>query len=343
MDAQGPAEIRRAVVFGAGAIGSLIGGMLARVLPVALVGRAEHIHAIRAHGLRLEGLSNETIACGERLTVAETLAQLAPPLSKGDAVILAVKAAQAADAARALSAEVAGRSMDPPLPLYALQNGTGFEAELRAALAPSFALRHAVVHLGATYAGPGRVEEWGGEILLPDDSSSRSLVQALKEAGLGARNLPDLEVWRWKKIAFNCALNAVSGIWEVRNRETIVEALKPLRRAVLREVREEAAALDVLLPGTDELLAEFERRALASNNVNSLLQDLRRGRPTEVGYLNAAILNAARTAGREALANGTLAEWVRRLERARTEVERAEIRARAQTELLALAGDPGLR
>jgi 2-dehydropantoate 2-reductase len=343
MGVEGPGEIRRVVVFGAGAIGSLIGGKLAKVLPVALVGRAEHIHAIRAHGLRLEGLSNETMAYGERLAVEETLAQLATPLSHGDAVILAVKAAQAADAARALSAEVAGRRFDAPLPLYSLQNGTGFEAELRAALSLSFALRHAVVHLGATYTGPGRVEEWGGEILLPDDSLSRLLVQALKASGLGARNLPDLEVWRWKKIAFNCALNALSGIWEVRNRETIVDALKPLRRAVLREVREVAAALGVLLPGTDELLSEFERRALASNNVNSLLQDLRRGRPTEVGYLNEAILNAARSAGREALANGTLAEWVRRLERARSEDERADIRAKAQTELLALAGDPGLR
>lgn len=118
--------------------------------------------------------------------------------------------------------------------------------------------------------------------------------------------------------------------------------LLPLRRAVLAEVREEAVAAGVQLPDLDELLAEFEARARASNNVNSLLQDLRRGRPTEIGFLNEAILHRARAAGREALVNGTLAEWVRRLETA-GESARPGVREKAQLELLALAGDPRLR
>ncbi|MCW8130374.1 MAG: ketopantoate reductase family protein [Planctomycetota bacterium] len=339
-DAPSRAPIERVVVLGAGAIGSLIGGKLAKTLPVVLIGRDEHMRAVAARGLRLTGLSDETVRCGERLAALTRLEDLAVPLNARDAVILAVKAAQAAEAARALMSAPG----TPPgeVALYALQNGTGYEDALRAAVPEAFALRHAVVHLGATYAGPGCVEEWGGEILLPDDARSAELAEKLVASGLGARSLPDLEVWRWKKIAFNCALNAFSGIWEVRNRETIVPELLPLRRAVLAEVREEAAAAGVQLPGLGELLAEFEARARASNNVNSLLQDLRRGRPTEVGFLNEAILHRARAAGREALVNGTLAAWIRRLESAQ-ESARPGLREMARLELLALADDPRLR
>lgn len=335
-----PAPLERVVVLGAGAIGSLIGGKLSQSISVVLIGRDEHVRAVRTLGLRLAGLSNTTIACGERLSAFSSISDLPEPLNERDAVILAVKAAQVAGAARTLNA--APGTLNGVIGLYALQNGTGYEEELHAALPAPFVVRHAVVHLGATYTGPGCVEDWGGEILLPDDLRSTELAAHLSAGGLGARCLPNLDVWRWKKIAFNCALNAFSGIWEVRNRETITPELLPLRRAVLAEVREEAAAAGVKLPETAELLAEFEARALASNNINSMLQDLRRGRPTEVGYLNEAILHRARAACREALVNGTLAEWIRRLESAEEEA-RPGLREKARTELLALAGDPALR
>lgn len=336
MDRQAIVPPRRVVVMGAGAIGSLIGGKLAHVMPVALIGRAEHMAAIQSHGLRLEGHSRETIPCGSNFQAATSPYELAPPIGAGDLCVLAVKAAQAARAAGELRAAVSAGQ--PPLPLYALQNGTGYEAALRAATAPILDVFRAVVHLGATYAGPGRVEDWGGEILLSNDVASAALKDKLNASGLQARTVQDLEAFRWQKIAFNCALNALAGVFEVRNRETITKALRPIRRAVLDEAREVATTLHVQLSSTDELLAEFEARAQASNNMNSLLQDLQRGRPTEVAYLNAAILAAARAQGRDAPVNGVLADWVSRLERATPGPEQRELRSKAQTEVLALAG-----
>lgn len=328
--------MQRVVVMGAGAIGSLIGGKLSRVMPVALIGRPEHIAVIQTHGLRLAGRSSETIHCGPQLQAIASPSELTPPLNEGDVCVLAVKAAQAAQAAGEL--QTAAGTLQKPLPLFALQNGTGYEAALDTATTPVLSVYRVVVHLGATYASSGCVEDWGGEILLSNDATSAALKDMLNASGLQARLVPDLEAVRWQKIAFNCALNALSGIFEVRNRETIMPALRPLRRAVLNEVREVAAALNVHLPGTDELLAEFEMRALASNNVNSLLQDLRRGKPTEVAYLNAAVLAAARSQGRDAPVNGVLADWVMRLERTGPGTGQQELRSKAQTEVLALAG-----
>jgi 2-dehydropantoate 2-reductase len=45
------------VVVGAGAVGSVVGGLLARAgLPVSLIGRKEHVEAIRRSGLEVGGL-----------------------------------------------------------------------------------------------------------------------------------------------------------------------------------------------------------------------------------------------------------------------------------------------
>lgn len=189
MPADAPARvpIERVVVLGAGAIGSLIGGKLARTLPVVLIGRDEHMRAVASRGLRLTGLSDETVRCGERLAAHTRLEDLAVPLNARDAVILAVKAAQAAEAARGLAA--APGAAPGKVALYALQNGTGYEDALRAAVPEAFALRHAVVHLGTTYAGPGCVEDWGGEILLPDDARSAEFAAKLSASGLRAECL----------------------------------------------------------------------------------------------------------------------------------------------------------
>src|SRR5438270_488152 len=49
------------IVLGAGAIGSLYGAKLAATNDVTLVGRAEHVAAINANGLRVEGLESEIV------------------------------------------------------------------------------------------------------------------------------------------------------------------------------------------------------------------------------------------------------------------------------------------
>lgn len=333
--AGGIQALRRVVVLGAGAVGSLLAGKLATQMPVALIGRRHQLEAIRARGLKLEGLSNTAVSPGARLVLAGAPSELAPGLGAGDAVLLAVKAAQAEEAARELDSALAQAPAHERLPLFALQNGTGYEKGLRAALSRRWELLHAVVHVGATLVVPGRVEDWGGEVLLPDVPAGEALRLALLQAGIAARTVPDLETRRWEKIAFNCALNALSALLEVRNRETLVEELRPVRRGILQEVRQVARTSGIALPDEERLLTEFERRAGASNNVNSMLQDLRQGRPTECPFLNAAIAQLARDRGAEARLNAFLADRIAQLERARDEAQRRAIRSEARATLAA--------
>lgn len=309
----------RVVVLGAGALGNVLGGHLARVLPVVLIGREKHVAAVRARGLEIGGRESATIPPGRHLTAVTTPANLTPSLAGTDALLLTVKAAQAAEAAREAAAAF---DADRPAPaVFSLLNGTGYEDDLRQALAPRVAPEAVVAHRGAVLVAPGRVEDWGGFMVCPATPTGRALAKLLERAGVEVRTTARLETERWKKIAFNCALNPAAALLGVRNREALPEKLRPWRRAVLREAA--AAAATVLdeedraaFPAADELSAEFERLARASNNVNSMLQDLRRGRPTERAFLNEAIVARAAAAGREAPANALAAQLVRRLEEA---------------------------
>ena len=52
-----PGPVEPVLVAGAGALGSVVGGLLAtRGWPVTLLGRAGHLDAVRRAGLRVDGL-----------------------------------------------------------------------------------------------------------------------------------------------------------------------------------------------------------------------------------------------------------------------------------------------
>ncbi|PSQ42434.1 2-dehydropantoate 2-reductase, partial [Halobacteriales archaeon QS_9_68_42] len=101
------------VVFGAGNLGSLIGGLLARVHDVTLVGRHPHVRAIREDGLRIEGEITETVRPAARTD--------AP--GSADLAVVCVKTFDTPAAAEALS----GTDLEACL---SLQNGMGNEATL---------------------------------------------------------------------------------------------------------------------------------------------------------------------------------------------------------------------
>src|SRR5512139_3103887 len=91
----------RIVVIGAGGVGGLLGGLLARSgVEVGVVARGEHLEAIRREGLRLESpLGNFTV----RVTADPAPGALAP----ADAVLVAVKAWQVVEVAPSLAPLVA--------------------------------------------------------------------------------------------------------------------------------------------------------------------------------------------------------------------------------------------
>ncbi|MGI0150524.1 MAG: 2-dehydropantoate 2-reductase, partial [Thermoplasmata archaeon] len=145
----------RIAVFGAGAVGGLLGALLSRAgHEVLLVAREEAVVAIRLDGLRLEGPHEGSYAVAATETIPEGLTT--------DALLVTVKAP---DLARA--GEEIARRLHPLPPILLLQNGLGNEEAFRSGWEaagqgpPASSALRAVSTVPATWISPGQVREAG--------------------------------------------------------------------------------------------------------------------------------------------------------------------------------------
>ncbi len=287
----------RVVVFGAGAVGSLFGAYLDRAgHSVLLIGRPDHVAAVRANGLRVTGRLEGTFR-------VEAAVELHPGPAP-DAVLLTVKTFDLARAATAL-----GRAVRAGTPTLLPQNGLGVEEAARRALAaegwtePEEAVVRAVNSVPATWVGPGEVRAAGeGEVLLPERRGRAAEAigrfdQLLRDAGVRVRTVESIDREVWHKALLNAAVNPVTALHGVENGRLLESPYREEADGLLLEAAQVARAAGVAV-ADDELRTDLERvlRATAENR-SSMLQDLDRGRPTEIDAISGELLRAARRYG----------------------------------------------
>ncbi|WP_135366001.1 ketopantoate reductase family protein [Halosimplex halophilum] len=292
----------RVLVFGAGSLGSLLGGLLARAHDVTLVGRDPHVERVRSEGLRITG------ECAERV---EPAAATAVPDERFDLAVVAVKAFDTPAAAEAL----ATARVDAVL---SIQNGLGNEATLAGAL--DAAVLAGTCTYGARLTEPGVVECTGrGEVALgpPDGGESpvaESVGAALRAAGVETTVAADMPRRLWEKLAVNAGINAVTALARVENGAVVDgPAGGPARRAA-REAARVARERGVDLPESTAVEAVERVAAATSANRSSMLQDVDGGERTEIDAINGAVVDRAEGA---VPVNETLAALVRGWERER--------------------------
>ena len=294
-------------VMGAGAVGCYYGGMLARAgHDVLLIARPQHVEAIAKSGLRLQ-----TLTFDEQVQLQASVE--ASAVSGADAVLFCVKSSDT---------EVAGRLMRPFLQadtlVLCLQNGVDNADRLRAVL-PQQAVAAAVVYVATEMAGPGHVKHNGrGDLVIEPSASSAAVADALMSALLGA-GIPavvsnNVRGELWAKLILNCAYNAVSAIAQLPYGKTVVGAgVRDVMRDVVAECLAVAAADGVQVAG-DVHQAVSKLAGSMPNQSSSTAQDLARGKPTEIDYLNGFIVQRGEALGVATPANRVLWALVKLLE-----------------------------
>lgn len=289
----------RVLIFGAGAVGSLFGALLARSgIAVELVGPAAHIAAIRREGLQVEGSVNGSwpVTADERI---------ASPVT-ADLVIVAVKTFDLERAARTMRGALPSA---PPVLLP--QNGLGIEGRFERGmdLDPHRPIHPPLVRaintVPATLLGPGRVRYAGsGEVRLADPQGDGPVAQATRafysvfeRAQIPVRYVPDFDRALWTKAVVNAAINPVTAAFSVPNGAL----LEPPYRAMVESLAAEGIAAAVASGHPLSSPAVLEElwgtvRATAENR-SSMLQDVERGRPTELEAINGALLIAGTAHG----------------------------------------------
>jgi 2-dehydropantoate 2-reductase len=297
-------------IFGAGAIGGLLGVKLARAgHDVSFVARGAHLDALRKNGATL-------LTGGHKLNVQVACSDKPADLGPQDLVILAVKATAASDAARAmgplLKDDTAVVTAMNGVPFWYFAGLPGKWSDLRLAsvdpdgvqwdlIGPARAIG-CVVYAAGEIAGPGVIRHTSGvkftlgEIDGSTSARLRRIADAFIAAGFDAPVSANIRADVWSKLWGNLSFNPVSVLTHATLDVLATDAdSRPALRAMMEESAEVAKRLGITMPMTVD--ARMAMAAKVGAHKSSMLQDLERGRPLEIDGLLGAVVEMARLVG----------------------------------------------
>lgn len=310
-------------IIGAGALGGTFAALLARAgHEIEVTARGAGLAAIRADGIRLSGGYGDAharVAAGERLTVRPDLALVCTKAQDSEAAI------------------TANAGLLEGVPLVIVQNGLDGVATAER-LMPGSTTVGLLSIIAANYTEPGVVRvttpatSYLGRGDGAPDAESVRLAAVLSEA-VPVVAIAGFRGAQWTKLIVNM-LNAVPAIVGRSVQDVIGD--RRLRRVVAASMRE-AVRLGIArgvrfgaLQGLgDRRLRLFARLPLALGqalpwlmgvrmgrvpNLGSTQQSLRRGQPTEIDFLNGAVVREAALAGLDAPISRALTALVHEVE-----------------------------
>ncbi|MBX9840421.1 MAG: 2-dehydropantoate 2-reductase [Xanthobacteraceae bacterium] len=300
-------------VVGAGALGSYFGGLLARAgNRVTLIGRAGHVDAIRRNGLLLQSHGTD-----ERIPVSATT-DISSVRDAG-LVLFCVKSLDTETAAAAMAPHLA-----PDAIMLSLQNGV--DNPERIGLHVRNQVVPVLVYAGANIPEPGTVRHTGGgQVVIgqlktfragaePDRGLLAGIAALFAGAGVTVKVSDDIEADLWIKLLMNCTYNAISALGRSAYGRMVAT---PEVNAVMREAAGEVAAVakarGIRLP--DDIVETAMKLADAMpQTMSSTAQDIAKGRPTEVAYLNGYVMRQGEKLGTATPVNRTLNALIELLE-----------------------------
>ena len=278
------------VVLGAGAMGSLFGGLLAEGgLAVTLVDPwQEHIDQIRENGLKMVGYGGDrAIPINATTNPAE--------VESADIVFVQCKANFNAAAAASLQHLFAA---DTSTVAISFQNGLGNEEELAEYFGKNRVLGGLTAQ-GANVEEPGVIRNHAelpsyiGEMAGGISERTKQISATLSAAGLPTEPSDSIRQDIWRKLMANIAISAVSGITGLNIGQIFNQHLADaVSYAALEEaiVVANAAGVNLTAEEAHEILAKIAGPNGTPGNKSSLRVDIENERPSEIDYINGAVV-----------------------------------------------------
>jgi 2-dehydropantoate 2-reductase len=320
----------RTLIVGIGAIGGTVSArLLASGAPARLATRdAASAARLRASGLRLAGVGGAvSVEVAEVAAVDEYRARDA----SFDLIVLATKAHDAIEVAPRLSSLLA-----PGGTLLPIQNGAVGQA-IADRLGGDCVLG-GLSNLGATMTAPGVYEQRNaGHLLVGElaggESERAERVRAWLGRAVEVRVTANLRGAVWSKLLLNCSVTTLGAIAGRTMREYLAW---PEGRELFERTYDEALAVALASGARPErMLVDPVPPAWSGRSVPgeahdawlalvlkgygdvkpSMLQDLERGRTTEIDFVNGYVVSLGRRLGVPTPANGAIVETVHALTR----------------------------
>jgi 2-dehydropantoate 2-reductase len=275
-------------IMGAGAVGTFVGALLTEQNDVILIGRPRVADCISDRGVRISGRTEIHV---------RPEASADPADLKGcEIVLLTVKAYDTAEAAGQVA------EAEPMAMLVTLQNGLDNDESV-ARTAPGLNSCAAVTSFGVTLEGPGHIRHAGeGTTVLGrmacSPTEARRTADLLTEGGLPVEWVDNIRGHVWLKGVVNHCINPLTVIHRCRNgvllqHEDYLRHMTGLCAEALNVIN----AAGVNLP-TEDVLGRVEEVArLTADNRSSMLQDVDRGKRTEIDHITGYIIRMGKRHG----------------------------------------------
>jgi 2-dehydropantoate 2-reductase len=298
------------VIMGAGAMGSLFGGLLSLLKEdVWLVDiREDHLRALATGGLAVEkGGKIQTIPVHATKEVAS--------IGKADLVLFFVKAYHTE---RAVSDALVLQKEETVF--LTLQNGLGNEEAIWKRVDRRKVILGVTNH-GATFLSPGRIRHAGrgktyiGELDGKVTDRVTQFAQVFTRAGIETEVSSSIQSLVWNKLFINVGINAVAALTGLKNGRLLdyPETLR-LMEALVSEAVAVARKKGILIEGNPIEKVKVVAEATRENRC-SMGQDFDNRRKTEIDAINGAVVREAERLGISVPCNQMITDLVKVIEK----------------------------
>ncbi len=301
----------RVAVMGAGAVGGYFGAKLERAgHEVWFISKGERRKAMRISGLRVESID------GDFQVVP--LRTIRDPSSVGpvDLVLFTVKSTDTREAAEAARPMVRSHTT-----VLAIQNGVENEAIMGEVLGDEHVVPGVAV-IGVDMPEPGLIRHTNngsitlGEVSGEETQRVRDICEAFAGADIETRVSSDIWSVKWRKLVWNASFNPITALTGRRVLDLIEDNdSRSLAENAMREAIAVGRGLGHKID--DSIIARATQRDPNwADSKTSMLQDIERGRPTEIDALCGAVVRGGERVNVPTPVNSSLLRLVKAKERA---------------------------
>ena len=299
-------------IVGVGAMGSVYAALMGNAGHElwAIDSWAEHVEAIEARGLRVEGASGDrTVRIHASTDPAEAGAC--------DLVVIATKAMHVESAAASAKPLIGANTQ-----VVTIQNGLGSADRVADALTGTPVIIGVAGGFGASIKEPGHAHHNGMELIRLGNRDGavtpelKAIAQVWEGAGFKVRVFDDIAQLVWEKLICNVCFSASTALTEWTIGQVMAGAdTWRMASGCAVEAYRVARAKNIALSFDDPVDYVRDFGSKIPGAYSSLALDLMAGRASEIDAINGAIPPAGREVGVEAPYNETVSALVRAKER----------------------------